>query len=808
MKKWLFRIGFGIGVIAVLVAVGVTFLLLGSRPRLSGEARLPGLQAEVSVDRDTMGVPSIHARSRIDAYRAIGYLHAQERYFQMDLFRRTAAGELSALVPGTLAFDQRFRFFQFRERARKVLDSMPDTDRDLLQAYTDGVNAGLNDLTIRPFEYLLLRAAPDPWLPEDSVLVAYSMYLDLEGGRGRKERSLALMADQLPRAVYRFFCRNSTIWESPIDGSSLPILPIPPENDWKFLQDATRPATQAATPAPVSPDTLPAGLLASLGTEPGPDTIRGSNHWVISGRHTADGAPLLAGDPHLGLRIPNIWYRADFHYPDNAGNPLRILGVTLPGVPIVVIGSNTRVAWSFTTMNADTEDLVRLIPDPDNPDAYLTANGSEPIEGVEEVIHPRDGPPQVLKIRRSRFGPIVGEDAAGNPLALLWSGFTDSAFNLAWREADRAMNVYDLRDAAVRQGMPVQNMAAADSTGNILWSPIGWLPARQGYDGFLPVRSDDPSWLWRGKLTPDQYPSIANPPGGRIWNGNNRIVGGAALEIIGDGLPTDQARGWIIQEKLRQIEQATEPDMLELQANNEAVHLQRWHTLMLSVVEEMDPLPGSRLRNVKQILRRWEKAAVPDSVSYRLVREFRAGLRDRVLGRLLGHLKEIDSGFSHNHFPIDEPLWLLVSRQPAFLADPELGGWKAELEFVVEEILEKAYQETENNIYQYTHGAANTLRMQHPLVFALPALARWLAMPATPMDGDSFCVNAQTPDNGPSLRLVVSPGQEADGILTMPGGQSGHPLSPHFSDQHGDWLYDLAGPMLPGDVHKTLRLHP
>lgn len=804
MKQWLVRIVVALAVLVLLAGGVLAWGLLGSRPVLKGERKLPGLAAPVRVERDALGVPSIRASSRADAFRALGFLHGQERFFQMDLHRRAAAGELSGLLPGTLDYDKRLRIFRFRHRAGAVYGGLSPEDRRLLDAYTAGVNHGLQALSVRPFEYLVLRSAPEPWRAEDSILVAYSMYLDLEAGDGRKERSAALMADLLPGPIFRFFCRNSTIWESAIDGSTRPILPVPGRSHWEPLVEQWPEHPAWAPPSPPPEESS----LPVLSPRDRAEQVVGSNVWALAGRHTTTGRALLAGDPHLGLRLPNIWYRVDYHYPDNQGNPLQITGASLPGVPMVIIGSNTRVAWSFTTLAADTEDLVRLIPDGDNARAYLTPDGPRPIEVVRETITPRSGLPVVREIRMSEYGPIIGEDADGRLLALRWSGFSESAFNMAWKDADRVDSVTELFDLAARQGMPVHNVVAADSLGNIGWAVIGWLPERKGYDGFLPVASNDPSWSWEGRLPPKDYPRIVNPDSGRVWNGNNRVVGGRAFELIGDGFPSDQARGWIIHEALKRMGAATELDMLELQVNIDGIQLDRWHTLLLSTVREMESQPGSDLKNLEQILARWDRTAAVDSVSYRLAREFRSRLRDRVLSRILAPLRESDPGFRPTHFPVDEPLWLLVSRQPSFLADPELGSWEAELQVVIREMLEDVRARTTLNIHTYTHGEGNRLAMRHPLSIALPFLARWLDMPNTPMDGDSFCVNAQTQAHGPSLRMVVSPGREAAGIFTMPGGQSGHPLSPHYRDHHALWLNDRPAPLLPGPTQNVLQLRP
>lgn len=789
-KRWIQWIAVGGIAMASAVMVIVGLLLAGSLPQRSGSVQISALSERVRIERDALGVPTIRATSRTDAYVAMGFLHAQERYFQMDLLRRSAAGELSELLPGTLDYDRYLRQFRFRHLAEKVYTELPASERELLEKYAAGVNQGLETLRVRPWEYGLLARKPVEWRPVDSLLVAYSMYLDLEGGDARTARSIALVAEHFSKPVFEFLCRNSTRWEAAMDGSTLPILPIPSSEHWTFYG---RPLELSES------GVLPNTLHTDANRE-----LQGSNAWAIADRLTTDGHALLAGDPHLSLRVPNIWYRVDYQYRSVAGEPVRLLGVTIPGLPLVVIGSNTRVAWSMTVAVADTHDLVSLIPDPEQENSYLTPKGSRAITRVEERIRMRDGSDEILEILTTEYGPVVGRDGDGNPYALLWSGLMPDNFNLAMKDVDGADSVEELFAIAQRQNMPVQNLIAADHHGSIGWTAVGWIPEREGYDGFLPQSSNDPKWKWKGRLPADAYPSIINPPNGRVWNANNRAVGGEAFAKLGDGRASDQARGWIIQQALERMHTVDERDMHQLQLSNSAAHLERWYGLAELLLPKM---PEELRAAVEPVLKRWSGEASVDSSAYALVGHFYEQTRIRVLGRILAPLKALDSQFRATDLSIDEALWLLVSEQPEHLVNEDFEDWDAELVDVMRTTVEQL-EASHGSLESATHGRLNELHMQHPLASGIPLLGRWLNMPVTPMDGDRYSPNAQTRSHGPSLRMVVSPGQEAVARFTMPGGQSGHFLSPHYRDHHQLWVSDAAAPLLPGETVDVLQLYP
>jgi penicillin amidase len=366
-----------------LLALVLGWLALrGSLPQLEGESALSGLSARVTIERDAMGVPVIRGSTREDVARATGYVHAQDRYFQMDLLRRTGAGELAALLgPALLDADRRIRLHQFRARAREAVAGLVARERALLEAYAAGVNAALAGARVRPFEYLLLRQRPLPWQTEDALLVVYAMWIDLQGLEGRAEQRRGRLAAALPPSLYRFLTDPDPEWEAPLDGSRLPQAPLPTAEEYDLRKLDRALFQRAETIASRRPE-------ASFGEET--DEMLGSNNWAVAGARTATGSALLANDMHLGLNVPNIWYRLRFVIESEG---IDITGVSLPGGPAIVAGSNGHVAWGFTNSYGDFQDLNALEPGPVGEGRYLTPDGPRAVEVATEVLQVAGGMP-------------------------------------------------------------------------------------------------------------------------------------------------------------------------------------------------------------------------------------------------------------------------------------------------------------------------------------------------------------------------------------------------------------------------------
>ncbi len=386
-------------------------LLTASRARLDGSRTLRGLQRSVSIQRDALGTVTIEGRDRSDITYAMGYVHAQERFFEMDLMRRMAAGELAALVgPGALTADLDHRRHRLRAVARAAYAQLPPEQQQALQRYRDGVNAGLADLPVRPWEYLLLRATPRPWATDDSVLMIAAMYLQLnDGGDNTRELRLAQMQAVLPAPLVDFLLAPDPDWEAPLRGALSP-RPVLPGAEVMDLRAQQAHAISASLAVALTPSTQ--------GHHPG------SNNFAVGGALTSNGAAMLANDMHLGLGVPNIWFRTRLRYPDpTAPHGQRdVNGVSLPGTPAMVVGSNGQIAWGFTNSYGDWLDWVRVLRDPADPSRYKVPEGWAHIDHYAERIQVKGQRDTVLDVAQTRWGPIMGVDANGVPLALAWIG--------------------------------------------------------------------------------------------------------------------------------------------------------------------------------------------------------------------------------------------------------------------------------------------------------------------------------------------------------------------------------------------------
>jgi penicillin amidase len=428
----------------ILAAGGLWWLTRRSLPQLDGAATLPGLSAGVTVERDAAGVPTIHGATRWDVARALGYLHAQDRFFQMDLSRRRSAGELAELFGrAAVPIDREARIHGFRSLARKALALLPPAHRELVEAYAAGVNAGLAALRARPFEYTVLRVPPQPWQPEDTLLVGYAMVLDLQDSRDRHEQMLAAIQYSYGRTMLDFVAPEGTESDAALDGGTFPPAPVPgPE-----IIDLRK--RKADTGAEIRPDSSLA--LRSLQDD---GFASGSNVFALAGNRTANGSALLANDMHLHLGVPAVWYRAALVWDEETPNaksqvpgpkaqtpnsnpqtpnakskisnfepgtvnpnpvqnvrrePCRVTGVTLPGIPLVVAGSNGHIAWGFTNSYADTADIV--IAETSSLDPRFYKNGVElaKMEEHKEIIRVKGGDPVEAITRWTIWGPVIGE---------------------------------------------------------------------------------------------------------------------------------------------------------------------------------------------------------------------------------------------------------------------------------------------------------------------------------------------------------------------------------------------------------------
>ncbi|MCP5198192.1 MAG: penicillin acylase family protein [Gammaproteobacteria bacterium] len=803
-RRWAPRVGIGLLALLAIAAGWLYGQLRGSLPQLDGSTVLNGLDAPVLVERDALGIPVIRGVNRLDIARATGFVHAQERFFQMDLLRRTAAGELAALFgPAALDLDRAHRLHRFRHRARQALAAVPPEDRALIDAYTAGVNTGLAALAAPPFEYLLLRTAPEPWRIEDTPLAVYAMYLNLQGQQWRRESTRGLLHDRLPPTLADFLDPLGTEWDAPLLGHALPSPPLPGPETF----DLRRQSVVDIVPAPARARQPPAfALFPTVAADPS-ETVSGSNNWAVAGQWTAHGGALLANDMHLALRVPNIWYRASLLYPDKQGRERRITGVTLPGTPAITAGSNGHIAWGFTNSQGDWADLVILEPGADD-DHYLTPDGPRAFTHIQETLRVKDGPPATLEILETVWGPVVDRDHRGRRRALRWVAHEPRAFNLDLMALERSETVEAALDAFNRAGVPEQNVLVAGADGRVAWTLSGPIPRRFGYTGRVPSSWADGRRGWDGWLEPAEYPRIVDPPSGRLWTANGRVVNGTWLDLLGDGGYALGARARQIRDDLQAARRFDEADFLALQLDDRALFLQRWRDLLLAVLTPEATHADPRRRDMRRWVTDWGGRAAVDSVGYRLVRAFRLKVRERAFAPLTVACLQADPRFDYTLIRQHEgPLWQLVTQQPPHLLDPRYPDWSALL-LDAADATRAELTAGGQPLDKKSWGDQNSIHIQHPFSRFLPWLSGWLDMPTRALPGDQYMPRVQTPRNGSSERLAVAPGREAEGILHMPGGQSGHPLSPFYRAGFDAWADGQPSPFLPGPTRYRLTLTP
>ncbi len=779
-------------VVLVIAVVAAGWLILrASVPRLDGSLSLAGLRADVTVQRDALGVATVRARNELDAARAIGFVHAQERFFEMDLMRRLAAGELSALF-GKVALDtdKTHRPFRMRARATETLASLSDSDRTLLQAYADGVNAGLSAMTSRPWEYWLVGAKPMPWQPVDSLLVTDTMFFDLNDSSNGRELGFAHLRAALGENVYKFLSTSGGPWDAPLTGPAMPFPTMPTADDIDL-----RRIDPSLLQVPPPPAEKPA--------------TTGSNGFAVGGTLTATHSALVAGDMHLSLRVPNIWFRAQIIYPNprRANDELVLTGVTLPGMPAIVAGSNGHVAWTFTNSYGDYTDWVRVSLDPSDKTNYHDGDGVQPLLITRENIQIHNAADEPLDVTETRWGPILAKDVDGAPLALAWTALRPGALNINLTRLATTETVDEAVAVANDSGMPAQNFVAGDRAGNVAWTIAGRVPKRIGaYDPLLPSDWSQPSIGWDGWIAPADLPRVSNPVDHRIWTANQRIaeLGSRDLATLGDGGYDLGARARQIREDMRGRSQFAPDDMLTIQLDDRAVLLAPWHDILGTVIERAGA--NSPLAGAKKYFDDWNEHADPKSVGYRLVRDFRREVTDTVLDGFAAAARAKDTDFKMPKLPQAEAVVdTIVGHRPPHLLPPTYVDWNDLLQKCAERVVKKL-DASPGGLAARTWGDANATRIRHALSKSLPGMGWLLDMPRRELPGDSNMPRVQGPDFGASERFAVEPGFEQYGYFHMPGGQSDNPLSPFYGAGDADWAQGKPTPFLPGAPKYTLTL--
>jgi penicillin amidase len=754
------RIVTGLLALLMVLAGGLYLYLRSALPQTDGRVVLAGPRAEIRIERDADGVPRIIAQNDEDLSFGLGFVHAQERLFQMELQRRYGAGRLSEIFgPQAVAVDRQMRVLGLYRAAEAEIPFLSTEMNHALDAYAAGVNAFLTSRRgALPPEFLLLGFAPEPWRPADSLVWGKLMAVQL-GGNYRGELLRARMARTIPAA------------------------------DLEFLYpDYPRGApTTLAEMAPIYRQMALDELYEALPALVGP--IYASNNWVVDGVHSASGKPILANDPHLAFGSPGFWYLARLETPQH-----QITGATAAGVPLVVIGHNERIAWGFTTTTADVEDLFVEQVDPADPGRYLTPQGSAPFQSRHETVVVKGAAPVEITIRETRHGPVLSDalppGAADRGFVLaLAATFTvpgDRSAEALW-EVNRAADWPSFR-AALRQFVgPVQNIVYADVDGTIGFIAPGQVPIRRRGQGWLPAPGWTGSHDWTGFIPFDALPTAINPPSGHFVTANNKIVP--------DNYPYFLSRDWDLPNRAERIEALlaatpqTAASSAAIQADTFSLMAERLVPLMTGTVTQ-----NPATREMVERLRNWDFRMDMDKVEPLL---FTAWLREFSRSILFGRFGDAVSDYWDLRPRVMEAV---LTERPDWCDDPKRPGEEScgsRLAEALEATLARLGRDYGSDMAQWQWRRAHVAVFANSVFSRIPMLRDWLriAIPTpgaydTLNRGPSTIRDDTTPFEqrfGPGLRMIADLASPEDARMITAPGQSGDPLSAHYADLLQRW---------------------
>jgi len=760
-----------------------------SLPQQIDRQVVPSLEHSVTLNFDRYGVPSITAQSRLDAFRALGYVTARDRLFQMDLQRRSVAGRLSEIFgDATIDIDVGQRAFGFLRAGKEILGRLPEFERAVLQGYADGVTSFIQSAEPKPFECLVLKYVPEPWTAEDSILVMLGMFQMLCGDQSA-ERMMTVMRRSLPADVVDFLTPDTGLYSSVLlggEGSNRPATPIPVRSLAALFQKARR-KSESLPNTLVQADTIPAG----------------SNGWVVHGSKTKDGVSILANDLHLSLTVPNQWYRANLHY-----DGVELTGVLTPGVPVLVAGSNGHVAWGVTNAAADCLDLIEIEERLDGENEYRTPEGWRRFESVRETIAVRGRAPHVTEVLTTIWGPVSARPLMGSRVAVRWTALDSSAVNFALIHLDTATRVDDAIAIARSFAGPPLNVLAADDAGQIGWTLSGKIPIRAGFDG-----SSAQSWAnqgvgWTGYIPENQSPGLTNPACGFLATANNRVVGKDYPYLLGYNFANGY-RAHRINGQLREMSDIDEQSLHDLQLDTTAGFYEFYRDLVLEILPTQAPAIAPELKEIRTLVATWNGKADCDSRAMGILVRFREGLARGTLGPIVAPCLQNDEQFAYSWGNLETPLrQLLTERIPELLPYPEHHtDWNAFFRACLAESSRSLRSGAQKGKLP-DWGKLNAAAIVHPLHEMLRPVARLLSMPRDALAGSQYCVRVSTPRFGSTLRMIVSPGRKERSSMEMPCGQSGYPLSPNFCDQHRSWANGERRPFQPGPAVRGMLLVP
>jgi penicillin amidase len=777
-----------------------------SLAQLDGTIALPGLSAPVSVVRDAHGVPHFTAASLSDLFFAQGYVTAQDRLWQMDLTRRAAGGEMAEIFPASTApgpaptpsagrpavvrpasswvdYDKQQRLLRLRAVAERVAAQLPERDRAFFEAYTRGVNAYIDqhrDNMPIEFRRPILNYTPRPWTVADSVLVGIAM-------------------SQLLNPQFQM-----EYWREKITGRLSPELaadlyPASSSRDHPPASNFREPA-----PAPVPQKDLKPRAAASDSGFPVYDDcgscVPGSNNWVVSGAHTVTGKPVLSNDMHLGHRLPGVWYEVHLHSGD-----FNVEGFTLPGLPMVVVGHNQRIAWGFTNLNPDVQDL--FVENVNAAGQYETPGGWQKPEIYHELIHVKDRPDVGLDVVVTRHGPIVSDLFPGESrkIALEWVIYDTHSISIPLFDLDAAQNWEQFRKALSAFATPSQNVVYGDVDGNIGYQPMGFVPLRASGNGTVPVDGADGKHDWTGYLDFDKLPSLYNPPSGIIATANSKITpDGYSYMLSTQWFPpyrTERIYQLLQQNPQKKFSPA---DMLALQTDVTSEY-DRFFAERFVYAVDHSPHASARVREAAEIMRGFDGRMLADSPAPTI----EVNTRKELWALLLK--PKLDTDWVHYEWSESAvALENIVREQPQRWLPP---GYSNFSDLVVQAI-ENAVKTAPGNLKSWQYGQAFPVEINHPVFGGIPGLRGWAGPGRHPQSGGTYTVKQVGRTFGPSERMTVDFANLDASTFNIVIGESGQIFSPYYMDHWPAWYGNTTFTLAYSDAAvasaKTheLRLEP
>ena len=766
-------------VLLLLVTAAVLYAWSVARsalPQLDGKLQVSGLTAAVKVTRDGHGVPTIEATSLEDLFFAQGYVTAQDRLWQMDVMRRFAGGELAEILGEPLVkLDKEQRILGLRAAARKSLGMSSARDRGFFEAYARGVNAYIaNQANHLPIEFRVLHYSPKPWTPEDSVVIANQMVKDLNYhyffDALAREKILAKLGPELTADLYvnqSWHDRPPTVMRDDL---------AEPQNNKgdSDEDDEDSPDNSVTQNPPLSPSSAvaPEGL-----------PVNGSNDWVVSGAHTVTGKPLLCDDMHLGHQMPNLWYEAHL----KAAN-LDVAGVTLPGMPYVIVGHNERIAWGFTNVGPTVTDVY--IENFNSQGAYQTPTGWVQPDHRAETIHVKGGANVDLDVKITRHGPIISELVPGESrqLALRWTLY--DGLHIPFFDVNSAQNWDELRKAFSQLDAPGQNVVYADVDGNIGYQATGKVPIRAAGDGSLPVSGADDAHEWKSYIPFEKLPNIYNPPSGIIGTANGRITpdnypNSVSMEWEA---PWRTARIYHVLESGRQFSPA---DMLALQTDVQS-EAELFAAERFVYAVDHASKASARAKQAADLMRTWDGRMLASSaaptIAQRSIAELRRLLLEPKLGSAPSDPEKEDAVLSWKTYSWEmRSVWLenILLHRPKRWLPEKFSNYDELLTAAVEAAINGP--EVPKDLASWHWGAFNALEIEHPVLGKIPVIKNWSAPGVQEQSGSGYTVKAVTRHHGPSERFTANMADLDQSTLNTVTGQGGNFLSPYYMDQWKAW---------------------